>query len=211
MTNHTKTARAKKDDKGRPRQAATTQGSKRKAVSQKLPTSLKALNRLAAAASFGPAWINLDVMLLDATDLISVIITRQLPGEWLLPGVVLVDRSCLGAKDGFVGQPIRGEEGIMGFVEQVEARGPELETCEADFARSVVWHAMDYATTLGFRPHVDVPKHVIGPRPEPLIDTPGAHPEKPHYVTGPYDDIPLVRRRLDAAVGPGNYEVVPGF
>jgi hypothetical protein len=79
--------------------------------------------------------------------------------------------------------------------------------CELSVAQSVVFHAVDYAASLGFEPHPDYHADLFGPRPEPLAETPLAHPPRPFWVRGPDDDVEAILATLDESVGEGNYDV----
>jgi hypothetical protein len=98
------------------------------------------------------------------------------------------------------------EPAVEQRVSDLSRRGDTLVPCEPLVAQSVVFHALDYAHGLGFSPHPDFARALFEPRPAVLLDTPGAHPERPMYCSGPNDDVASIRRRLDEAVGPGNYD-----
>jgi hypothetical protein len=82
-----------------------------------------------------------------------------------------------------------------------------LRRVEPLVAQSVVYHAIEYARSLGFAPHPDFPEALFGPRPSELLDTPRARPEQPFYVPGPEDDVAEVIARLSAAVGPDGFDM----
>ena len=141
-------------------------------------------------------------------DLISTMVTRRLPGKLFLAGMALVDRTCLGVKNGYKTKPLN-EKGIIGYLEQLSRTG-EVEEVEPLEALSVVHHALAYAAKLGFSPQPDFPAQIFGPRPESLIDTPHANDPRPQYLSGPDDDVETVIRTLDETVGKGNYDFVLG-
>ncbi len=87
----------------------------------------------------------------------------------------------------------------------------ELRECEPSEALAVVFHALDYAASLGFRAHPDFEPALFEPRPDPLRETPLSHPTRPIYVSGPHDDVPRVLARLENAVGAQNFSFVAGF
>ncbi len=125
----------------------------------------------------------------------------------MVPSIALVDRTCLGVKNAFVAKPIAEVE-LPAMLAQMGSTHPGgMVPCDWLVAQSVVLHAVDYARSLGFAPHRDFPEPLFGPRPEALLDTPLAHPARPFYVSGPDDAVARVIAQLDAAVGPGNYDV----
>jgi hypothetical protein len=137
---------------------------------------------------------------------ITVLVTRRL-GSLLLPCMLLVDRTCLGIKGAFVG-PAQTELEVERLRRGFASTGDQLRETDVLTAQSVIFHALDYSRSLGFAPHRDFIPELIGERPSALLDTPLARPQRPIYVHGPDDDVRLILARLDASVGPGNYDYV---
>jgi hypothetical protein len=130
-----------------------------------------------------------------------------MPGGMFLPVIALVDRTCLGVKNAFASQPLT-EWDLGGFIAELGAvHEGGMVPCELVVAQSVVYHAIDFAASLGFEPHPDFPESLFGPRPEVLVDTPLARPARPYWVRGPDDDAEEILAMLDEAVGEGNYDV----
>jgi hypothetical protein len=137
--------------------------------------------------------------------LITAIVTRRSPGG-VLVGTALVDRTCLGVKDGYY-QVLTSMEADHYLAEVREH--VELERVDTDTCMSVVHHAIDYARGLGFAPHEDFPAILFSPRPETLIETPLAHPSRPLYVAGPNDDTAVIFATLRAAAGSDFRYLIP--
>ena len=160
------------------------------------------LMRRARQGPFGPAWVatSLDD---DSTPpaLVTVVVSRHIGGGLLVAEFFLVDRTCLGVKNANVLGPL-DEADLEAQVALASANVP-MRRCEPLVAQSVVFHAVDYARSLGFGPHHDYEPALIEPRPEALVDTPMSRPERPYYMSGPYDDVPRILRTLEAAVGDG--------
>ena len=175
------------------------------------PTS-RDLLRLAAGRPLGPAYMSDDWDRGDPSlpDLVPVLFTRRAPGQLLIGALVIVDRTCLGVKNAMLLPPMTDLE----LEERVAWIGREigsLRRVEPLQAQSVVYHAIEYARSLGFAPHPDFPEALFGPRPPELLATPLARPERPFYVPGPEDDVEEVLARLSTAVGPDGFELpVPG-
>lgn len=166
------------------------------------------LLRLAAGRPLGPAFMSGDWESRDPElpELVSVVVTRRAPGQILIAGLALVDRTCLGVKNAMLFPPQTDLE----LEERVALLGREIGTLrrvEPLQAQSVVYHAIEYARSLGFAPHPDFPEALFGPRPAVLLDTPMARPERPFYVPGPEDDVAQVLARLRAAVGPEGFDI----
>jgi len=88
----------------------------------------------------------------------------------------------------------------------VQSLGLDLLPCEPLLAQAVVFRALDYAQSLGFEPHADFVGAFFEPRPEQLLDTPWAKPDRPVYISGPSDDAPRIIAKLSAKVGPHGFE-----
>lgn len=172
----------------------------------------EALVREAVAYPQGPAFISGDWADEDAAmpPLVTVIVTRVVPGGLVVPSIVLVDRTCLGVKNAFVARPMARSE-LAGFVAKIGEAFPRgMVPCELLVAQSVVYHALDYARALGFEPHPDFPEPLVGPRPEKLLDTPLAGRDRPFYVSGPDDDARRIVAHLEARLGKGGFDAVLG-
>ena len=190
------------------------QKKKRDAATHPRPPRLTGLDlspanilRQAALLPLGPCFISADWRDGDLARprLVSVIDTRKAPGNIVVPGIALVDRTCLGVKNGFVAKPMRESE-LDPFITQLgAAHEVGMERCEPLVAQSVVFHAVDYARSLGFAPHRDFPEPLFGPRPEALLDTPLARPERAVFLAGPDDDVGRILAHLDAKVGRDGY------
>jgi hypothetical protein len=175
------------------------------------PSATELLMRKALTYPQGPTYISSNWR--DTSELmpplVSVVVTRQLPDGTLVPGVAMVDRTCLGVKNAFMGRPVARVE-LDEFLERMSEAHGGMEPCDLLLAQSVVYHALDYARSLGFLPNPDFPEPLFGPRPTALLATPYHKPERPIYVSGPDDDAAMILAQLDKAVMPGNYEVSAG-
>jgi hypothetical protein len=173
-----------------------------RAAALTLPAREARLIQRASSVPHGPSFISPEWR--DANEdmpgLVSIVVTRCAPSGLLVPGVALVDRTCLGVKQGFVGAPVIPLD-LPDFVEKIGEAHNGIERCDLLVAQSVLYHALDFARSLGFAPHRDFPEPLFGPRPEPLLDTPLARPSRPIYASGPNDDVPEVIRQLNRVVG----------
>jgi hypothetical protein len=164
------------------------------------------LLRLAQGAAFGPAWVSAALDEPDADEapaLITVVVTRRVRGL-LLAEIALVDRTCLGIKNAML-LPLLPEADLIERLAEFAQGAGEFRVCEPLEAQSVVFHALDYARSLGFAPHEDFEIALFEPRPDSLRATPLAKPQQPIYVSGPDDDVGMILDCLDQRVGPDNY------
>ncbi|HEY3664383.1 MAG TPA: hypothetical protein VGL19_00225 [Polyangiaceae bacterium] len=171
------------------------------------------LLRLAQSAPFGPAWVSasLDEPEIEQSPppLVTVVVTRRVRGL-LVAEIVIVDRTCLGIKNAMV-LPLITEADLLERLDSLADGGTEFRDCEPLEAQSVVFHALDYARSLGFLAHEDFEVALFEPRPESLSDTPLAKPARPIYISGPDDDVPMILDRLDRHVGRDNYQFLAGI
>lgn len=168
------------------------------------------LLRLAASAPFGPCWVSaaLDQETESPPALITVLVSRRIRGQ-LLALLTLVDRTCLGVKNANL-LALQSEQELTDFVNDISEGMGEFRPCEPAEAQAVVFHALDYAASLGFNAHPDFEPSLFAPRPEALRETPLAHPTRPFYASGPEDDVYAILAQLDVAVGSGNYDSLEG-
>lgn len=160
--------------------------------------------RSAAREEFGPCFVSATWEDLESPALVSVVVTRQLPSGQLMAATALVDRTCLGVKDGFALGPKSRSE-LSEIVEQLGFLHGGMVECSPLVVQSIVFHAIDYARSLGFEPHRDFPAALFGPRPVELMPTPWHAPE-PIYVSGPHDDVPTITSKLAEAFGANGFE-----
>lgn len=171
-------------------------------ASNALPTQ-KALERVASSAPFGPAFMSAGWKDADDKDpaLVSLIMSRALPDGTFVAAMCLVDRTCLGIKNAYTTAPI-SRAALEDMAMRLREAHPEgVDEVSALEAQSVIFNALDYAATLGFTPHRDFVPALVGPRPDTLLDTPLARPERPVFVPGPEDDVARIVRVLTAKVG----------
>ena len=124
----------------------------------------------------------------------------------------MVDLGCLGIKNALT----------VGFASESTYRseyrnqlmmGQPMVKCNLDLAAKVVEEAINYAASLGFKPHrdsKDALKLLADANPQNCTVTVplGGENGKPFYVNGPYDDPARIIRTLERSVGPGNFDVV---
>lgn len=168
------------------------------------PSEEQLLVRAGTRAPFGPCFVSSGWDDESAPALVSLVVTRVLEDGALLPHVLLLDRTCLGVKNAMLVAPMSEDE-LEELVEQVGVPHGGMEECPVLLAQSVAFHALHYAAKLGFAPNSDFHEALLGPRPDELMLTPWASPERPIYVSGPDDNVPLVLAQLEKAVGP-SYE-----
>ena len=131
---------------------------KARAALERRPDPEERLLRAAARSPFGPCYISVGWQLdEELPGLVSVVVTRRLPDGDLVPGLALVDRTCLGIKSAHVDDKTTDDE-LQDLLADMGAVHGGMEPCEPLVAQSVVYHAVDYARRLGFTPDPDFPE-----------------------------------------------------
>jgi hypothetical protein len=162
----------------------------------------------ARRAPFGPCALSLDWdSELSPPGLVTAVVTRVLGNGSLLPSVALVDRTCLGVKNGFLDEPLEPSE-LSAWLDNTFAAHGGWEACEPLQAQSIVFHALDYARRLGFRPHPDAELALFEPRPNELLPTALHACARPIYVTGPHDNVSVIISRLTESVGMDGFDIL---
>ena len=180
---------------------------KARAIAARRPPPEVLIAGAAARSPFGPCYVSIGWDDDNEPQLVTLMVTRRLPDERLVAGIALVDRTCLGVKDGYMEGPL-GEDELDELVDVVFQAHGGAEECDPLVAQSLVFHAIDYARKLGFSPHRDFDERLFGPRPEELAETPWRAEERPLYVAGPRDNAARILAQLVATVGEGNFDFV---
>jgi hypothetical protein len=122
-----------------------------------------------------------------------------------------VDRLCLGLKDTFC----RTHTTLADYEDEIKAPISDetpLETCPPELAHQMIYGAIDYAAQFGFRPQRDfVDSQLILEMRGTLAETYDltfGKDGKPYFISGPYDNVPLILGRLEKHPGPGNYNLL---
>lgn len=196
-------SRQKKIEKQKKKRAAEKK--RRNAVSRSLPDASAALAKRTAAWPVVAAYLSVEAQNDDPAALVSAVLVRGNTEGRLVCGTMLIDRTCLGLKDGFARES--SQEEIDAVIAALGDAHGEMEETDVLTLQSVVFHAVDYARSLGFEPQRDLPIEFLGERPAELKDTPLAKPTKPFFLAGPYDDIEEITGKLALAVGAEGFEM----
>jgi hypothetical protein len=119
----------------------------------------------------------------------------------------LVDVYCLGVKNTYGPEP-KSDAELIEFRREY-FRGQDSLEVPLEFARHLVFGAVDYARSLGFEPYPDFAKvsdHLgeWSGRSDITFGKDG----KPLFVQGPYDNASSVIRTLERTVGSENFDYV---
>jgi hypothetical protein len=146
----------------------------------------------------------------DPMQLTQICIARQSPTGAIAAGLFLLDKACLGAKNGY-GRIFAAKQQYHQELRNSLMASQKMITCDVDMAAKIIEEAIQYAESIGFKPHKDVKQAflVLGethPEEYANLEVPlGGEEGKPFFVSGPYDDADRIIRILNRKVGEGNY------
>jgi hypothetical protein len=145
-------------------------------------------------------------------ELIQLVVTRRSDAGEFASAIILIDLGCLGVKNAHT-MRFTSDTDYQAFLETVPSIAP-LERISFDLAAKIVRTAIDYAASLGFRPHRDyslVAPFLRDAQPDQAgEDVPTGLDGKPYFISGPYDNVRKIIEQLNRKVGEGNYEYVVG-
>ena len=140
-----------------------------------------------------------------------IILTKVMPDKRLIACIYVIDFLCTGLKktEYFVGLSDAEYKNVKaGF----RCAFSDIEKADIIFAHNMIYGSIKYAEKLGFKPCSNF-KHT-----ENLLDTDFidegiksiefGHLGKPLYVEYPDDNVDLIMKTLDHAVGKGNYDFI---
>ena len=140
----------------------------------------------------------------------QLIVARQEHNR-ILVGSYLIDYWCLGVKDAMPPRKMGANE-YEKFLEFCEDRFDEpFVEITLEQAQSIVYGALDYAQSLGFKPHKDFNTKAqihLGLRPDTLLPIEFGKDGQPFFMSGPYDNVDKVIKTLEASVGIGNFNFI---
>jgi SEC-C motif-containing protein len=143
--------------------------------------------------------------------LARVVVSRGQENGKAMVGVFLVDVFCLGVKDAFCNEGLTTKQ-IENELLAGCYQNQDSTRIGIDYAKEIIYGAVDYARNLGFEPHPDfeLSRLVLGT--EEFSRARGLQfggPQgKPLYVAGPDDDAPAVLRKLREKLGEDGFEFI---
>ncbi len=146
-------------------------------------------------------------------EIIQILIARRSPWGQIAAGVFLVDLGCLGVKNAFASM-FDSRSGYRKLRNHIR-RDQTLVTADPDLVAKIVREGLVYARRLGFEPNPDYREAmlVLGDANADACDLPIplGKDGKPFFISGPYDNIPLIMSKLEKAVGSGGFYYMLGF
>ena len=140
--------------------------------------------------------------------LASILLSRQQPDGNIVFGVYLVDVFCLGLKNTYCNANFtlsRYEQDVKASI----SRNEPLIDYPVPLTHHIIYGVIDYAFKLGFKPQKDfkLTRYILEKRTEigESIPIEFGKDGKPFFIAGPDDNINLIVRKLERAVGEGNF------
>jgi hypothetical protein len=138
-----------------------------------------------------------------------IVVARRQPDGNIVFGNYLVDFYCLGLKNTYCNASIPPGQFRSDYLPKMfDAAGPPVDTPPA-LVHEIIYGGIEYAAQFGFRPHADFK------RSQYVLDPPDLHPRtgavefghngKPLFISGPYDDVDAILRKLTRTAGEGNF------
>lgn len=147
--------------------------------------------------------------------LATILLSRRQPDGQIVFGVYMVDILCLGLKNTFCNADVSELE----YKTEVQPRmnqNQEMVECSIPLAHHIIYGSIEFASQFGFKPHKDfkLSRHVLDDRDSIQPCTENVEFGKdgePMFVSGPYDDVEYVMKKLTSEAGEGNFSFITGF
>jgi hypothetical protein len=142
-------------------------------------------------------------------EIVQIAVARRAKtGEVAVAGY-LVDLGCLGIKNALANL-YRSKRDYKREYRSSLTKSQKMVKCDLDLAAKVIERAVEYADSLGFKPHRDIryANRVLGEAHPENCDEEipvGGEDGQPFFIAGPYDDVDRIIRTLNRSVGEGNY------
>jgi hypothetical protein len=141
--------------------------------------------------------------------LISMLVVRRLPNGNFAFGMYMLDKYCLGLKNTTFKIDL-SMENYEDFIDEISYTLGELQECTYATVHNWVYGGIAYAEDLGFKPNSDfsLTKFFLEEDTEDveLIEFEFGMDGRPHYFSGPYDDVDKILNTLIRNVGENNFD-----
>ena len=142
----------------------------------------------------------------DPTQITQILIARRGPDGQLGVGSFLVDLGCLGVKNAF-GYQVTPDEYRQLLRDMREQQ--KMVKADLNLVAKILREAIAYAESLGFKPHRDYRRAalILGDADPDACneEIPLGQDGKPLFISGPYDNVDAIMKKLTRAVGPDGF------
>jgi hypothetical protein len=140
-----------------------------------------------------------------------ILVTRSQDDGKVMLGAFLVDLFCLGVKNAFCNEGLTRKQIDHEFLGRYY-QGADPTRIGINYAKEIIYGAVEYAKNLGFEPHPDfeLSRRVLGNEEFTLARGLkfGGPKGKPLYIAGPDDDAASVLRKLRQRLGDDGFEYI---
>ncbi|MFO8059020.1 MAG: hypothetical protein R6V10_17175 [bacterium] len=147
--------------------------------------------------------------------LAHILVSRRQPDGNIVFGVYLVDIFCLGVKNAFCNADFTMVKYRTEVKERIKETTEDMVECPLALAHQIIYEGIEYASSLGFRPHKDfeLAGYVLEGKDalEPVEDIEFGKDGMPFYISGPDDNPDKIMRQLEKSVGKDNFRFITGF
>lgn len=141
------------------------------------------------------------------------LIIRKQPSNYLSFAYFMIDRHCLGIKNIIVNCNVTSNTIEDLIATATNGLGP-MEDVSPVFFHNLVYGALDYAESIGFKPHKDfiLAQYLLNPElvDDGIDDLEFGMDGKPYFISGPNDNAQKILATLNKTVGEGNYNYTYG-
>ena len=150
----------------------------------------------------------------DFTVIATIAVVKKYGQDKYCMGTFLVDPGCLGLKNTFFRYNLDLEE-VEEMIDEIYRPNQDCKEIEYDVANELVWGAIEYADSLGFKPNKDFKlsqyflcaQKDVTDKYELEFGVNG----KPFYFAGPHDDYAKIIKKLEKKVGKDGFDFVHPF
>jgi len=148
-------------------------------------------------------------------DLLSLcLIIRRQASNYLSFAYFMIDRHCLGIKNAMANCNVTPDVIEELIDTSTQSIGP-MEDVTPEYFHNLVYGALDYAESIGFRPHKDfgLAQYLLNPElvDDGIDDFVFGMDGKPYFISGPDDNVQKILNTLNRTVGEGNFNYTYGI
>ncbi len=144
----------------------------------------------------------------DEMLLTLALIIRKQPSNYYSFAFFMIDRYCLGVKSTITNCNV-----IQSTLDDLKSKSSahygEMKEVSPVYFHNLVFGAIDYAESLGFKPRngFETAQYLLQPElvDDGIDDIEFGYEGKPNFIAGPDDNVNLILNTLNRSVGEGNY------
>jgi len=144
----------------------------------------------------------------DEMLLTLALIIRKQPSNYFSFAFFMIDRHCLGVKNTISNCNVI-QSTLDELISKSSGQYGEMKEVSPVYFHNLVFGAIDYAESIGFKPRggFDIAQFLLQPElvDNGIDDIEFGYEGKPNFIAGPDDNVNLILNTLNRSVGEGNY------